>query len=133
MVNQSADVKLRRVADVVILDIKGDVTSFAEDSIDRAYQEASQMGTGKILLNRDDSYVNSAGIAIIIGIVTDSRRKGETVRLAEPSKHFRKIFDMIGLTKYIDIFDSEEEALAGFVSQERKQTAAATQETDDEP
>lgn len=113
--NQNTEVHLRQVGDVVILDIVGDVTSFAEEKINQAYQHASQVGTRKILLNfKEYDYINSAGIAIIIGIVTESRRKGETVRLVEPSKHFQKIFDMIGLTQYIAIFDNEQEAISGF-------------------
>ena len=113
--SRNTEVNLRQVGDVVILDIMGDVTAFAEEKIDQAYQNASRMGTRKILMNfKEDDYINSAGIAILIGIVTESRRKGETVRVVEPSKHFQKLFDMIGLTQYVNIFGDEKEALSGF-------------------
>lgn len=113
--SQNTDVHLRRLGDVVILDIIGDVTSFAEEKIDQAYKNASRVGTRKILINfKEDDYINSAGIAIIIGIVTEGRRKGETIGVVQPSKHFQKLFDMIGLTQYVNIFGTEREALLGF-------------------
>lgn len=73
------------------------------------------MGTQKIVMNfKEDDYINSAGIAIIIGITTESRNNGQTLRIVEPNKHFQKIFDMIGLTQYVQVFGAEHEALAGF-------------------
>ncbi|MBI3801487.1 MAG: STAS domain-containing protein, partial [Deltaproteobacteria bacterium] len=80
-----------------------------------AYQQASVGGTKNLVLCFDkDGYINSGGIAILIGIAAESREKGQCIRLTGLSPHFQKIFDMMGLTKYMQIFPSEETALEGF-------------------
>ncbi|MBI4530727.1 MAG: STAS domain-containing protein [Candidatus Latescibacteria bacterium] len=108
------EVYLRQIGDIVFIDIAGDVTAFAEEKLTQAYQSASEKGTRKIVLNfKEDAYINSAGIAIIIGIATESRRKEDAVVIVQPSKHFQKIFSMIGLTRYLKIFENEREALSG--------------------
>ena len=54
------------------------------------------------------------GIAVLIGILSESRKKEQAVRMTGLSAHFQKIFAMVGLTKYAQIHLSEEAALADF-------------------
>ena len=101
--------------DVSVVAIQGDLTAVAGGSIEKAYQEMTRDGVGKILLLfGKDCYINSGGIAILIGIASASRKNGQTIRVAGLSDHFRKIFHMMGLTKYVALFPTEEEALKDF-------------------
>ena len=61
-----------------------------------------------------DGYINSGGIAILIGIASESRKNEQTIRMTGLSSHFQKIFNMVGLTKYTEIFPTEELALKEF-------------------
>ena len=63
---------------------------------------------------RDGDYINSAGVGILIELVMEGKERSVAFRFAHPSAHFRKIFEIVGLTKYVDVFPSTEEALAGF-------------------
>jgi anti-anti-sigma factor len=56
-----------------------------------------------------DCYFNSGGIAFLIGITVESKKKGQTVSITGLSDHFKKIFKMVGLTRYVDIYDSVED------------------------
>jgi len=95
-----------------IINLAGDVTTFAEKAINEAYQEVSSNGISNIIFNfRENDYINSAGIAILIGVVTEARKKNQRLIMAMPSSHFQKIFRMVGLTQYADIYSSLEEAL----------------------
>jgi anti-anti-sigma factor len=101
--------------DVVIVDIKGDVTAVTGDVLEETYNKTTADGVRKILIVFDaDCYINSGGIAVLIGIVSESQGYGQTIRMTGVSDHFQKIFNMVGLTRYIDIFPSEEVALEGF-------------------
>jgi len=96
-----------------IIDLAGDVTTFAEDAINKAYQDASSDGVHNIIFNfRKDDYINSAGIAILIGIVTEARKRDQRLLMTGLSTHFQKIFRMVGLTQYADLYPSLDEALA---------------------
>ena len=113
--NKDIQVSISQKDDVSILQIKGDVTAITGESIEEAYQKVSKGGTQKILLYFDkDGYINSGGIAILIGIASESRKNGQTVRMTGLSGHFQKIFNMVGLTKYTEIFQTEELALKDF-------------------
>ena len=113
--NKDIQLSISQKDDVSILNIKGDVTATTGETIEDAYQKVSTAGTKKILLYFDkDGYINSGGIAILIGIASESRKKEQKIRITGLSNHFQKIFDMVGITKDTEIFLSEESALKDF-------------------
>ena len=113
--NKEINVSISHKDDVSILNIKGDVTATTGETIEEAYQKVSTGGAKKILLYFDkDGYINSGGIAILIGIASESRKNEQRIRITGLSPHFQKIFNMVGLTKYTEIFQTEELALKDF-------------------
>ncbi|MBM4338421.1 MAG: STAS domain-containing protein [Deltaproteobacteria bacterium] len=113
--NKDIEVSISNKNDISIIAIRGDVTAITGEAIEKAYQKVSADGTKKVLLCFDkDSYINSGGIAILIGIAAESRENDQTIRITGLSDHFQKIFSMVGLTKYTEIFPSEEAALKDF-------------------
>ncbi|OQY45203.1 MAG: anti-anti-sigma factor [Anaerolineaceae bacterium 4572_78] len=95
-----------------VINLAGDVTTFAEKPITGAYKQISDWGVKNVVFNfRENDYINSAGIAILIGIVTEARKRKQRLLMAMPSSHFQKIFRMVGLTQYADIHNSIDEAI----------------------
>ncbi len=102
--------------DVTILHLKGDVTSVTGKIIEAEYKKASEKDAKKIiLLFNNENYINSGGIAALILIASQSKKKGQQIFMTGLTDHFLKIIEMVGLSKYITIYPSEEAALAGFV------------------
>ena len=100
---------------VHVLHVEGYLSADAHDVMEAAYAETCADGSAKIVLAfRDGDLINSAGIGILIGLVMDARENGRSVRFSHPSAHFRKIFEIVGLTKYVDVFSSIEESVTGF-------------------
>ena len=95
---------------VGIIDILGDLTIAADKDMDAAYEKACGDNPKKILLKFDGkSRVNSAGIALVINLVIAGQENDCEVLITGVSKHYRKIFELVGLTKYTTITESEEE------------------------
>lgn len=112
MLEDELTVSTRQRDTIAIIDLIGDVTTFAEEKINRAYQEVTNQGAQHVLLNfRQNDYINSAGIAILIGIVTEVNRHNQKLAFSGLSQHFQKIFRMVGLAQYAEIYQNEEEAL----------------------
>jgi anti-anti-sigma factor len=111
---QQPRVALRQTGEVSVIEIAGDVTAFAGGPIKAAYQAAAQQGKKVLLSFRAGDHINSAGIAILIDLVAESRNRGQGLRIAHPDAHFHKIFELVGLTGYVEVFASEAEGLAGF-------------------
>jgi len=113
--NKDIEILLSNKDDVSIIRIKGDITAISGEAIEKAYQKVSADGAKKILLCfNTESYINSGGIAILIGIAAESKENSQTIRMTGLSSHFQKIFHMVGLTKYTEIFSSDELALKDF-------------------
>jgi anti-anti-sigma factor len=109
------EISISNKNNVSIIAIKGDVTAITGEAIEKAYQKVSADGAKKILLCFNaESYINSGGIAILIGIAAESKENSQTIRMTGLSSHFQKIFHMVGLTKYTEIFPTEESALKDF-------------------
>jgi anti-anti-sigma factor len=117
MLEDELNVGIRERDGVAIIDLIGDVTTFAEEKINSAYSQATSGGARQILLNfRQNDYINSAGIAILIGVVTEVNRNNQKLAVSGLSLHFQKIFRMVGLAQYIEIYQDEEEAMRGFAA-----------------
>ena len=107
------EIALEKHGAVVILKIQGDITSFSEPFLNQAYKEANDQGTKKILLNIEDgAYINSGGIAVLIQILAQTKRNSQQISITGLSEHFKKIFKMVGITKFADIHNDVEGAIA---------------------
>jgi anti-anti-sigma factor len=97
---------------VTLLDIQGDITSFSEPFLTEAYQNANDQGASNILLKIDtDAYINSGGIAVLIQILAQTKQNNQKIGIAGVSAHFKKIFSMVGISKFAKIHDTVESAI----------------------
>ncbi|MGW8161926.1 MAG: STAS domain-containing protein [Desulfobulbales bacterium] len=113
----SKDIKVSTThkGDIAVISIMGDVTAVTGEVIGNAYQSSDVLDAPKILLQFDkDCYINSGGLASLIDIAAQGRRKKQKIHAYGLSDHFQKIFQMVGLTRCIPIFSSEEAAMNNF-------------------
>ena len=109
---QANVIKLERHGPVIMLNIQGDITAFSEPFLNDAYKDANDQGAQKILLKFDkDAYINSGGIAVLIQILAITKRNNQQISITGLSDHFKKIFHMVGITKFAKIHDTVENAL----------------------
>ena len=109
---EQTEITLEEIGDVTLFDIKGDVTALSEPFLDDAYKKVLAQGVSKILLQfKKDTYINSGGIALLIQILAETQKNKQTTGITGLSDHFKKIFNMVGITKFAKIFDSVEAAL----------------------
>jgi anti-sigma B factor antagonist len=110
---EEIQVNLRLEDKLAIVDLSGDVTSLAEKKLLAAYEKAVAQKIKWLIFNFSKvNYINSAGMSVMITILTRSQNQGINLRAFGLSLHFQKIFDMVGLLKYIPLFADENEARA---------------------
>lgn len=106
------DISIEVRGSVTIFEIDGDITAFSESSLGEAYRKACEQGAHKLILKIDhEAYINSGGIAVLIQILAQTRRKEQRVVITGLSEHFKKIFTMVGITKFAAIVDTTELAI----------------------
>lgn len=110
--HHSNEIKLETHGAVTIINIQGDITAFSEPFLNEAYQKANDQSATKILLKIDkDTYINSGGIALLIQILAQTKKNNQVIGITGISDHFKKIFHMVGITKFAAIHNSVEAAL----------------------
>jgi anti-sigma B factor antagonist len=94
-----------------ILDVHGDITADSEKPLMDAYGEA---GTAKaIVLNFSGlDYMNSGGIGLLVTLLVRANRQKQKLLAFGLTEHYRQIFELTRIDEAIEIFGSEDEALA---------------------
>ena len=99
--------------DVAVLRFEGDIASTSKDAVIGAYQALPKETSKLILLDFTKvDYINSSGIALVIQLLIEAANAGQKVSACGLSAHFTKVFTMVGITKYAQLFPTEAEALA---------------------
>jgi anti-anti-sigma factor len=106
------EVKVRHKPGVAIVDLRGEINAFAEDVLNAAYTEAKDPGPEAILLNFSDvDYINSTGIALLVGLLARARESGHQLLACALSEHYREIFDITRLAEFMSVFPDEASAV----------------------
>ena len=96
-----------------IIDIQGEVSAFAEDTLMEASAEASTPTTRAIILNFSGlEYMNSSGIGLLVTLLIRVNRQKQHLMAFGLSDHYRRIFELTRLNEAIGIYDSEAGVLA---------------------
>jgi anti-anti-sigma factor len=114
MTTTELKVALRRRGGVAVLDIAGDIDRDADTPLQRAYDEAVADGGARVLLNFSEvSYINSTGIAVIVGLLARARKERRAISAYGLTEHYRHIFGITRLSDFIGIYGDEDSAVRG--------------------
>jgi anti-anti-sigma factor len=113
MATRELETTVRQRQGVAILDLIGDVDSSAEAALQRGYDEAAARG-GPVVLNfAGADYINSTGIALIVGLLAQARARDVQITAYGLSDHYREIFEITRLADFMTIADNEDGAVSG--------------------
>lgn len=97
---------------LAIIDLHGEINGFAEDALNAAYAEADDHDPAAILLNFGDvDYINSTGIALIVGLLARARKSHRQLLICGLSDHYQEIFRITRLSDFMRIYPDEATAV----------------------
>jgi anti-anti-sigma factor len=97
----------------VVIDLHGEINAFADRAINAAYNEADALDPHTIVLNFNDvSYINSTGIALIVGLLAQARKSNRRMVVFGLSDHYVEIFQITRLSDFMSIYPDRQSALA---------------------
>lgn len=115
MATFQAEVKIdvRRVdAATCILDIRGELTAFAEDRLMGAYNDACGTPVQNVILDFERlEYMSSSGIGLLVTLLIRAQRQQQRLLACGLSDHYRHIFELTRLDEAIGLYPSVEEAV----------------------
>jgi anti-sigma B factor antagonist len=96
------------------IDLHGEINSFAEAGMNTAYSEAESSNPERVILNFTHvDYINSTGIALIVGLLARARKSRRQVVVFGLSSHYVEIFQITRLADFMTIYPDEASALSG--------------------
>jgi anti-anti-sigma factor len=106
-------VEVRQRERLAVIDLFGDIDGFADAALEVAYSEAERYDPPAIMLNFSRvGYINSTGIALIVGLLALARKTHRRLVTCGLSEHYREIFSITRLSDFMTVFEDEDSAIA---------------------
>jgi anti-anti-sigma factor len=103
---------VRRAVGHTIIDLHGEINGGSDAALTTAYTEAEGAGPPSILLNFSGvDYINSTGIALIVGLLARARKGGRQLLTCGLSPHYTEIFRITRLSDFMTMYPDEQAAL----------------------
>lgn len=110
------EVAVRFLPGVAVVDLVGEINASGEAALNAAYAEAAGVGPQPVLLNfAKVTYMNSTGIALIVGLLAQARKTNRRLLVCGLSEHYREIFQITRLSDFMSIFPDEVSATSASV------------------
>lgn len=105
MTDEAFDARVTAHDSGVTIALEGTMDRAAKAAMDRAYARAARH-PGEILLDfAGVDYINSTGIALIVGLLGEARADGRKVAASGLSDHYREVFQITRLSDFMQIYD----------------------------
>lgn len=105
------DAVVRQRDGSVVIDLSGDINADAKRGLEDAYAEATTASPDRVLLNfADVDYINSTGIALIVGLLARARAEGRPMLAFGLHEHYREIFTITRLSDFMTLSPDEDTA-----------------------
>lgn len=112
--NHAFTAKVRGDSGLVVIDLSGEINAFASQELDAAYSEAETLSEETVVLNFGDvTYINSTGIALIVGLLARARKTHRRLAVIGLSNHYVEIFQITRLVDFMSIYPDEASLRAG--------------------
>ena len=110
---QQLEAQVRDQNGTAVVMLSGEINSSAEATLNAAYDQAIQISPDSVLLNfQGVDYINSTGIALIVGLLAQSRKTHSKLVVCGLSAHYQEIFRITRLSDFMEMYDDESSALA---------------------
>jgi anti-anti-sigma factor len=108
--------RVRSISGFAVIDLIGDISSEAGESLSRAFDEALRGGKEGIFFNFTQAGIfNSYGIAMLIRLLIQAKKTPQRFAAYGLSQHYQNLFRITRLTDFIPLFSDEEHAIAEFL------------------
>jgi anti-sigma B factor antagonist len=103
----------QETGDRLVLEFHGDIDAGAQAGLEDAYRSPLAGEAQILVLDFEDvDYINSTGIALIVGLLANARTADQGVVAYGLSEHYRQIFQITRLSDFVGIYPDQVSALA---------------------
>ena len=104
MTAQGFDTKVQVTGKGAVVELRGTVNRAAKEQMEAAYGEAAAV-PGEIVLDFSKvDYINSTGIAVIVGVLAMARAEDRKVGALGLTDHYKEVFEITRLADFMNIY-----------------------------
>lgn len=108
-------INIREAGDVTILDLEGELDTYSCPSVRDTIVRLVDEGKKQILLNMAGvEYIDSAGLGTLVGGLKRATENDGILKIVHANEQLQKVFNITGLVRVFEQYDSEEAALQSF-------------------
>ena len=101
--------------DVQIISISGQLDAFTVSDLKAEFDKLTNARHYKLAVNMEKvDHANSTAIGALVAVAQQVRRRKGDLKLFGMKEEVRKAFDLVGASKILGIFKTEQEALKSF-------------------
>src|ERR1041384_6621619 len=124
--SQNSAIQARCVGDTAIIYASDYLNKLSGERIERECRRQLDAGRRALIINfRDTELVNSIGVSILVGVIDAAEQSTARLIFSDVNDHTADLFQMLGLTRHVQIVTNEEEALAALTVSETSEPRAA--------
>jgi anti-anti-sigma factor len=88
-----------------VIELVGTVNRAAKEGMEAAYEQASA-ASGEVVLDFTKvDYINSTGIAVIVGVLAMARAEDREVGAVGLTDHYKEVFEITRLADFMHIYE----------------------------
>jgi anti-anti-sigma factor len=100
------EARVRDDGGTAVIELTGDIDRNADQALDAAYAQVEHADS-VVLDFAKVSYINSTGIAVIVGLLARARANRQSLGARGLTEHYRHIFEITRLSDFMTIVDEE--------------------------
>jgi len=107
---------VREHEDICIVDISEDLGSYiAATDLRKELESLVRQKSFKLIVNLSNvEHISSTAVGALVGIAKQTRNKKGDLKIYGLSENLKRTFDLVGASKVLEIYDSENDAISSF-------------------
>lgn len=105
MPDEELEIEISRTDQRTVIELIGTLDRSAKERLETAYEEARET-PGRLLLDFSEvDYINSTGIAALVGLIAITRAEGRDLGAFGLSDHYQEVFRITRLADFLTIYE----------------------------
>lgn len=112
-ITEPAALQARCVGETAIIYASDYLNKLSGERIERECKRQLESGRRALVINfRDTDLVNSIGVSILMGVIDAAEQSHAQLIFSDVNSHNAHLFEMLGLTRHVNVVTDEDAALA---------------------
>ena len=109
------NITVRTQGDINVVDVNGDLDGYAASDLRKELEELVGQKQYQLVVNLAKvAHINSTAVGALVAVAKQTRQRNGDVKICNLADSLKRTFDLIGASKVLEIYASEDQAVSAF-------------------